>query len=111
MKEQVGQNVWWQRYTVGHFQIFVGHCPMSDRYFKACVDQTGIGTRSSLLRLKQPYRKSKQGQASLSYLGPSIWNKLPDQVKLGGNVNTFKHNIKKHFLELLSKKEKNIYIY
>ena len=75
------------------------------------VDQTGIGTRSSLLRLKQPYRKSKQGQASLSYLGPSIWNKLPDQVKLGGNVNTFKHNIKKHFLELLAKKEKNIYIY
>ena len=50
-------------------------------------------TRNSFLRLKQPFRKTNQGQNCLSYVGPSIWNKLPQKVKQTENLNTFKHNV------------------
>ena len=33
----VGQNVRYAFRFVGQFSNLVGHCPMSDRYFKACV--------------------------------------------------------------------------
>ena len=56
-------------------------------------------TRHSFLRLKQPFRKTNQGQNCLSYVGPSIWNKLPQKVKQTENLNTFKHNVKQFFLQ------------
>ena len=56
-------------------------------------------TRNSFLRLKQPFRKTSQGQNCLSYVGPSVWNKMPQEVKNSENINTFKHNIKKYFLQ------------
>ena len=31
----------------------------------------------------------------LSFLGPSKWNQLPESLKKGNNINTFKHNLKK----------------
>ena len=33
----VGHNVWLSLILVGHFQFWVGQCPMSDRYFKPCL--------------------------------------------------------------------------
>ena len=45
----------------------------------------------------QPSRKTKQGQNCLSYIGPSIWNKLPNKIKESNSINDFKHKVKDHF--------------
>ena len=50
-------------------------------------------------------------QKCLSYLGPYIWNGLPDDVKLLNNVNTFKHKVKKTYLILLREKDQDVYVY
>ena len=56
--------------------------------------------------LKLPFCKSKLGMQSLPYLGPSTWNKLPNNLKTATSVNCFKHDIKK-----LSKTEADICSY
>ena len=38
---------------------------------------------------------------SLSDVGPSTWNKLPNDLKTTTNVNCFKEDIKKAFIELV----------
>ena len=38
------------------------------------------------------------GQKKHFYIGPSIWNSLPDSSKNANSLNTFKHNVKKHDL-------------
>ena len=45
-----------------------------------------INTRNSLFKLLQPNRKTNQGQRSLSYIGPSVWNKLPDSFKSAKDI-------------------------
>ena len=41
------------------------------------------------LKLCQPYRKNLKGQKGLSYLGPSLSNKIDTECKLIANLNTF----------------------
>ena len=41
---------------------------------------------------------SLKGQKGLSFLGPSLWNKIDTECKLIANLNTFKHSLKKPFL-------------
>ena len=65
----------------------------------------GMNTRSYFQKLIQPFRKTCQGQSSLSYIGPSVWNRLPANIKNTENLNTFKHNVKKYYLAELRKKE------
>ena len=36
------------------------------------------------------------GQLIISYIGPSLWNSLPDSIKKANSLNTLKHNFKKH---------------
>ena len=55
-----------------------------------CVD-----INHDYLKLKHPFRKTTAGPNSLSFLGPSKWNKLPEPTKKCSNINTFKHNFKK----------------
>ena len=50
--------------------------------------------RNDYHKLKHPLRKTTAGQNSLSFLGPSKWNKLPDSKKKFNNFNTFKDNLK-----------------
>ena len=58
-----------------------------------------IGTRNNFYKLKKnPFRKTNMGQKTISYIGPSIWNSLPDAIKKASSLNTFKHNVKKHYL-------------
>ena len=70
-----------------------------------------VSTRQGSLRLFQPFRKTNAGKSSISYLGPSIWNGLPDIVKENKILNTFKHKLKDHFLEKLLRKENDQFIY
>ena len=75
------------------------------------VDDNGVATRCCYKKLKLPFRKSKLGMQSLSYVGPSTWNKLPNNLKTTISVNCFKHDIKKHFLKKLGETEGDIYSY
>ena len=63
--------------------------------------QGRISSRNNYARLKVPFRKTTTGQKSLSYIGPSVWNKLPSSVKRNINLNTFKHDVKKHLQILI----------
>ena len=65
-------------------------------YFPA--EPSNINTRSSFQRLKQPLRKSNKGLNSASYSSPSLWNKLPVEIRRSGSINSFKQNIKNYYL-------------
>ena len=67
-------------------------------------------TRNSFIKLFQPLRTKALSQKCLSYLGPLIWNGLPDDVIPSNNVIIFKHKVKKTFLTLLRQKDQDIYV-
>ena len=52
-----------------------------------------INTRSSFLKLNHPFRKSSTGKKGLSYIGPTIWNRIPEILKKTKNWNTFRHKM------------------
>ena len=85
--------------------FFTKNCP---NYFdEICVllETNGVHTRSSYQKLNVPHRKTNVGQKALSYVGPSLWNNLNKTLKTSTSLNTFKHNIKKHYFYELEKKE------
>ena len=47
---------------------------------------------------------------SLSYVGPSTWNKLPNNLKTATYIKCVKHDIKKYFLKKSSETEADIVI-
>ena len=55
--------------------------------------------RNSYEILQQPFCKTSTGQNTLSFIGPALQNKIPEQIKRTTNVNAFKHNLKKHYLK------------
>ena len=57
-----------------------------------------IGTRNNFFKLKNPFRKTNMAQKAISYIGPSIWNSLSHLIKRANSLNTFKHNLKKHYV-------------
>ena len=65
------------------------------------ASQGRISSRNNYAKLKVPFRKTTMGQKSLSYIGPSVWNKLPSSVKRKNSLNKFKHDVKKHYLREL----------
>ena len=83
------------------YKFINGSCPlyMHDVYKES--GQNKINTRGSFMKLKQTFRKTNFGQKCLSYLGPVIWNNLPDDIKAVKNINSFKHKFKDHlFLQM-----------
>ena len=64
------------------------------------ASQGRISSRNNYAKLKVPFRKTTMGQKSLSYIGPSVWNKLPSSMKRN-SLNKFKHDVKKHYLREL----------
>ena len=91
--------------AVSAYKYFNNKCPayMAEIFLPA--GSSRASTRNSYKKLSQPFRKTTQGQNSLSYIGPSAWNKLPESIKRCNNVNTFKHNVKKHYFKEIKKKE------
>ena len=81
------------------FNFFQNKCPTFMKEVFTPVDHQSINTRSSYQKLVQPKRKTKAGLNSLSYVGPSYWNKLPATIKDPRSLNSFKHSIKKYFFE------------
>ena len=66
------------------------------------VGESNRTLRNNYLKLKHPFCKTNAGQNSLSLLGPSKWNRLPESTKKCNNISTFKHNLKKLYLAQLT---------
>ena len=48
--------------------------------------------------LKHPFRKTNIGQSPLSFIAPALWNEIPKEIKRTASLNTFKHKLKKYYL-------------
>lgn len=86
-------------------------CPQYMNGTYKTSNQNNIVTKISSLKFLQPLRTKTLTQKYLSYLGLLIWNALPDDIKLSGDVNRFKHKVTKSFLALLRGKDQDIYLY
>ena len=71
---------------------------MDEVFFKAECNR--ISTRYSYQKLKLPHRKTNQGLRALSYVGPFLWNKLDNSLKMSVSLNTFKHNLKNQYFRI-----------
>ena len=65
--------------------------------------ESSSSLRNSYQKLQQPFRKTNPGQDALSFIGPALGNKNPKEIKRTTNLNAFKHNLKKHYLQELGK--------
>ena len=72
---------------------------MDEHFWRA--GEIGVIRRSSNKKSKLPFRKTKQGVRSLSYMGPNTWNTLADNLKSATSVNSFKHYIGEYFLKII----------
>ena len=72
---------------------------------------SSINTRHSYMKLTQPFRKRNFGKNNLSFLGPKIWNELPESIKNSNLLNTFKHKVKDHFFSIMENKENCHFIF
>ena len=86
-------------------------CPQCMNIIYKTPNQNNTVTRNSSLKLFYPLRTKVLSQKCLLYLGPFVWNGLPDDLKLSINVNTFKHKVKKSFLTLLPERDQDTYVY
>ena len=75
------------------------------------ADLCEIKTRSSSYNLILPHVNKETGHRTISTLGPKIWNKLPLDIKLSKNPNSFKHKVKMHFFEVLEKETDDSFFY
>ena len=64
--------------------------------------ESNVSLRNSFLKLKRPFRNTNTGQKALSFIGPSFWNQIPETLKETDKLNTFKHNLKKHFFNQMT---------
>ena len=91
------------------FKFFNSRSPAYDVFKLASHPNTN--TTVSFLKLMQPLQNTNYGEKTLSYLAPNIWNSLPVYLKATESLSTYKHKIKKHFLDRMKNDESDIYIY
>ena len=63
--------------VLGILKFYRNHCPDYLNEVFCLVDNNGVAMRCCDKKLKLPFCKSKLGMQSLSYVGPSTWNKFP----------------------------------
>ena len=83
------------------FNYFNEQCP---NYLNEVFDVTSendFQLRGSFQKLKCPFRNTNTGQLALSYIGPTFWNETQDTLKRTKNLNAFKYDLKKYFLNEL----------
>ena len=84
------------------FKFVQNKCPAYMNEVFRPAENMRINTRNSFLKLNHPFRKTSTGQKGLSYIGPAIWNRIPEIIKKTRNLNTFKHKMKHYYLNDLS---------
>ena len=77
------------------FKYFTKQCPSYLNEVFELASLNNLRTRNRYLKLIYPFQKTNMGQNSLSFIGPSIWNKTPEVLKKTNSINTFKYNFKK----------------
>ena len=87
------------------YKFFTKNCPNYFDEIYVPLKTNGVHKRSSYQKLNVPHQKTNVGQKALSYVGPLLWNNLNKTLKTSTSLNTFKHNIKKHYFNELKKKE------
>ena len=90
-----------QSLNVTVFKYVNNACPYYMKEVFEYASQGRISSRNNYARLKVPFRKTTMGQKSLSYIGPSVWNKLPSSMKRNISLDKFKHDVKKYYLREL----------
>ena len=93
------------------FKFYNNQCPDYFSEVFCPVDTNEIAVCCCNKKMKLPFLKTKLGMQSLLYIGPSTWNKFPNNLKTATSINCFKHDIKKYFLKKLSETEVDIYSY
>ena len=76
------------------FKLFNGNYPYLKEVFEIAPEGKG-SLKKKFLKFKWPFQRV--GQKALSFISPSFWNQTPETRKKPNNLNTFKHNLKKHF--------------
>ena len=90
-----------QSLNVTVFKYVNKACPYYMKEVFEYASQERISSRNNYAKLKVPFCKTTMGQKSPSYIGPSVWNKLPSSMKKNISLNKFKHDVKKHYLQEL----------
>ena len=92
------------------FKYFDQQC--SHYFCKMFVKTTESGLSLSSRKTKQSFRQTSIGQNSLSFIGPSLRNEIPEELDRTTSLNIFKHNLKKFiWRELESQVFKKHYYY
>ena len=74
------------------------------------ADLCKIKTRLSSYKLILPHCNRVSGHRTISSLGPKLWNKLPIDIELSKNRNSFKHKVKAQ-REVLAKETGDCFVY
>ena len=90
------------------FDFFNENCPLYLHDLHKPSGQDQINTRSSVLKLKHPSRRTCSGQNALSHVTPTVWNNSTTCLKLSNTLNSFKHGVKEHFFSRNSKTKSKI---
>ena len=80
------------------FKYFTKQCPSYLNEVCELAFPNNLRLRNKYLKLIFPFRKTNMGQNTLSFIGPPIWNKIPEVLKKANSINTFKLNLKKYYL-------------
>ena len=79
---------------------------MADIFVKSeRIRTTRFSNESNLTR---PLRVNEYGKNCLSYLGPTVWNNIPNIIREANSCNSFKHKIKaKYFNDIKENNNSN----
>ena len=84
------------------FKFVNNTCPYYLKEVFEFAPHCRIDTRNKFAKLKIPFRKTNMGEKAISFVGPSLWNSLPELIKKTDNLNTFKHNVKNYYLNWIN---------
>ena len=87
------------------YKFHVNNAPGYTNEVFSHAEYNGIPTRCSYQKLKVPHRKINQGLRALSYIGPSLWNKVDKSLKTSVSLIAFKHNLRDYYFRKGNKKE------
>ena len=96
--------------NVSSYKFYASSVPIYFNELYKPASNFGTMTRRSRMKLLQPSIKTNHGKKSLSFIGPKYWNTFPQELKLSSSVNSFKHNLKKHFFTEIKTRENSINI-
>ena len=84
------------------FKFIDGNCLYYLNEVFEFAPEGNVSLRNNFLKLKRPFRNTNAGKKALTFIGPSFWNQIPEALKKTDNLNTFKHNLEKHFFNQMT---------